>query len=149
MTALDPADAPTLERREGETALAHLARLTALLHAAEVAVRQVGRVAHEGGASWSEVARAGGLGSPSTAYWKFHPGDDHRREALRQRQATRMRTAVGARPKHEPGVGVIEASKRLKVTPKTIYARVGRGELSSMTTADGRLRITAELPPLQ
>lgn len=96
--------------------------------------------AHDGGFSWSEVARAADLGSAETA----------RIRALRAKEthdlpaALRWRRERGSAPRPAsilPGVSVTEAARRLSVSRNTVYSWIQSGKLTSTTDDSGRTRV--------
>jgi transposase-like protein len=125
----DAATAP-LER------LAALRALVAAVDADPAALRAV-RDALDGGAGWSEVAKAAGL-APSAARWRWF-GDDA--EIAARHDAGRKRSErPSAKPLELPGLSVSEAAKQLGVTAQAVYLRVSRGQLraETVTLEDGR-----------
>ncbi|MET3142503.1 UNVERIFIED_ORG: excisionase family DNA binding protein [Arthrobacter sp. UYEF2] len=92
-------------------------------------------------ASWAEMANAARLGSGQSAYsfWTQKRGE----RLAKMAEHTKRRMAPVSKPAM-PGVGVVEAARRLGVTTGTIYARVKRNELAHEYVGDS-LRITASL----
>lgn len=116
--------------------LAALRGLVAALDADPAALRAV-RDALDGGAGWSEVAKATGL-APSAARWRWS-GDDA--EIAARHEAGRKRSErPSSKPAELPGLSVSEAAKQLGVTAQAVYLRVSRGQLraETVTLPDGR-----------
>jgi transposase-like protein len=116
--------------------LAATRALAAAVDADPAALRAV-RDALDGGAGWSEVAKAAGL-AVSAARWRWS-GDDA--EIAARHEAGRKRSErPSVRPAELPGLSVSEAAKQLGVTVQAVYLRVSRGQLKSetVTLPDGR-----------
>ena len=116
--------------------LAALRALVASVDADPAALRAV-RDALDGGAGWSEVAKAAGL-APSAARWRWS-GDDA--EIAARREAGRKRSErPSSKPAELPGLSVSEAATHLGVTAQAVYLRVSRGQLraETVTLEDGR-----------
>ena len=96
--------------------------------------------AHNGGFTWSEVARAADLGSGETARIRAHRA----RESKDLPPAVRWRREHGSaeRPTSSaPGVSVTDAARTLGVSRKTIYVWVRSGKLASTVDEAGRTRV--------
>jgi transposase-like protein len=128
--------------RDGPSVPAPLERLAALrvlvaaVDADPAALRAV-RDALDGGAGWSEIAKAAGL-APSAARWRWS-GDDA--EIAARHEAGRRRSErPSSKPAGLPGLSVSEAARQLGVTAQAVYLRVSRGQLraETVTLADGR-----------
>lgn len=99
--------------------------------------------AHQGGFTWSEVARAADLGSAETARIRAYRAKD----ANDLPPALRWRRERGSavRPKtSKAGLSVTEAAKHLDVSRKTVYAWIRSGKLTSTTDEAGRTRVLEE-----
>lgn len=99
--------------------------------------------AHEGGFTWTEVARAADLGSAETARIRAQRA----KEADELTPAVRWRLERGSTPRPTattPGVSVTEAARRLNVSRKTIYAWIRGGKLNSAVDDAGRTRVLLE-----
>lgn len=108
-------------------------------------VEHVGMQARAAGHSWTDLARALGLSTASSAQAAIDPAARRRRD---ERTRDRDRIAEAVRPRDPaPGVGVTEAARRLGVTNRTVYNRVQRGELATVEHR-GRLRIVGGDPRL-
>ena len=95
------------------------------------------RDALAGGASWEEVAAAGGL-KPAAAKWRWQGSDE---EISARHEAGRKRAArPSSVPTDLPGLSVAEAARTLGVSAQAVYLRISRGTLESRTVqlADGR-----------
>lgn len=95
-------------------------------------------------ASWGQLAHAMRLTRPQSAHSYLSPGRDDRLKKLATDMNARRRPVVTA---ELPGVGVMEAARRLGVTTGTVYGRVKRGELEHVYV-NTALRITADLDPV-
>ena len=96
--------------------------------------------AHQGGFSWSEVARAAELGSAETARIRAYRAKD----ANDLPPAMRWRRERGSAPRPEsskPGLSVTEAANRLGVSRKTVFAWIRVGKVDSVTDDAGRTRV--------
>lgn len=99
--------------------------------------------AHEGGFTWTEVARAADLGSAETARIRAQRAKDT--ENLTPAIRWRMERGSTPRPASTaPGVSVTEAARRLNVSRKTVYAWIKSGKLNSTTDEAGRTRVLLE-----
>lgn len=99
--------------------------------------------AHEGGFTWTEVARAADLGSAETARIRAQRA----KEADELTPAVRWRLERGSTPRNAasaPGVSVTEAARLLSVSRKTVYAWIRAGKLNATTDEDGRTRVLLE-----
>jgi excisionase family DNA binding protein len=99
--------------------------------------------AHEGGFTWSEIARAADLGSAETARGRAYRA----RETDDIPPSLRWRRERGRTPRPDserPGVSVTEAAKRLGVSRDTVYARMRNGKLKTTTDDAGRTRVLLE-----
>ena len=100
-------------------------------------------LAHQGGFTWSEVARAADLGSAETARIRAYRAKD----AADLPPALRWREQRGsaARPAPpEQGISVTDAARHLGVSRKTVYVWIRSGKLNSTTDEAGRPRVLLE-----
>jgi excisionase family DNA binding protein len=99
--------------------------------------------AHQGGFTWSEVARAADLGSAETARIRAYRAKET--EDLPPALRWRRERGSASRPTSSPpGVSVTDAAKKLGVSRKTVYARVRSGKLAATTDEAGRTRVLVE-----
>ncbi|WP_442212833.1 hypothetical protein [Specibacter sp. RAF43] len=92
-------------------------------------------------ATWGQLAHAMRLATGQSAYSYLTPTRDARLARMSASTRERMRPVT---TKDLPGVGVVEAARRLGVTTATVYARVKRGELGHEYVGE-TLRITEDL----
>jgi len=97
--------------------------------------------AHRGGFTWSEVASAADLGSAETARVRAYRAQD-----ADVPPSLRWRRERGSAPRPSSsesaeGLSVSEAAKRLKVSRKTVYARIRAGKLKASKDDAGRTRV--------
>lgn len=96
--------------------------------------------AHEGGFTWTEVARAADLGSAETARVRAQRA----RDTKDLTPAIRWRMERGSTPRPgttAPGLSVTEAARSLDVSRKTVYAWMRSGKLRSTSDESGRTRV--------
>lgn len=94
-------------------------------------------------ATWAQLAHAMRLSHGQSAYAYLSPRRETRLENMNQALMARRVPAVLA---DLPGIGVVEAARRLGVTTTTVYARVKRGELAHEYAGE-TLRITEDIEP--
>ncbi len=141
----DPANLESLEYLvaalgagwDGPPLLQRLHGLCTLARWASDEQRDTVTAARAAGATWREVGDAADL-KANAAYAAYSPGREERLRRMAERMAERVPPLT---PPDLPGVGVVEAARRLGVTNATVYARAKRGALKCITI-DGRLRIT-------
>jgi len=95
------------------------------------------REALAGGATWTSIAEAAGLGT-AAAKWRWQGTDD---EIAARHEAGRKRSARPSTvPTDLPGKSVSEMAKELGVSAQAIYLRITRGSLraETVTLDDGR-----------
>lgn len=110
-------------RQEGSSALAHA------MYAA-----------HQHGHTWSEIARAAELASPTTARTRAERAMPP--EELSPSVRWRMERGNAPREKTTPpGISVSDAAKRLGVTRHTVYAWIDKGKLTATADEAGRTRV--------
>lgn len=99
--------------------------------------------AHEGGYTWSEIARAADLGSAETARGRAYRA----RETDDIPPSLRWRHERGRTPRPDtdrPGLSVTEAAKRLGISRDTVYAWIRSGKLNFTPDDAGRPRVLLE-----
>lgn len=94
-------------------------------------------------ASWGQLAHALRLAQAQSAYSYLSPRRDERLERM---NASTIARRIPVSAADLPGIGVVEAARRLGVTTTTVYARVKRGELAHEYVGEV-LRITEEIEP--
>ena len=92
--------------------------------------------AHDEGLSWSAVAEAAGLATAENAR-------ERAQRVMSEEELSPSRRRAGGQPNGDarPGLGVYEAAKVLGVSPSTVYSRIDRGELDTVTDPLGRTRV--------
>lgn len=99
--------------------------------------------AHEGGFTWSEIARAADLGSAETARGRAYRA----RDTDDIPPSLRWRRERGRTPRPDPaspGVSVTEAARRIGISRDTVYAWMRNGKLPTTTDEAGRTRVLLE-----
>ncbi|HEY9499607.1 MAG TPA: hypothetical protein VIQ78_11340 [Terrimesophilobacter sp.] len=103
----------------------------------EPATLKAARDALAAGASWDEIAAAGGL-KPAAAKWRWQGSDE---EIAARHEAGRKRAVRPSNvPTDLPGLSVAEAARTFGVSAQAVYLRISRGTLESRTVqlSDGR-----------
>ena len=96
--------------------------------------------ARQDGYSWTEIALAAGLDSPKTARSRAERAMDP--ADLSPSVRWRRERGRAPRPKEDPpGLSITEAAERLRVTRRTVYNRITKGELQTTTDEAGRTRV--------
>lgn len=96
--------------------------------------------AHQGGFTWSQVASAADLGSAETARIRaYRAKNADVPPSLRWRQERGSAPRPGQPP--DTGLSVTEASSRLQVSRKTVYAWIRSGKIAATTDESGRTRV--------
>lgn len=103
--------------------------------AAETAYAETLLKANREGMTWKEVAQAAGLDSENQARVRAERAmTDDEISPSRRRKPAGPRIA-------SPGLSVSAAAEKLRVSRSTIYNRIDRGELESVTDHLGRTRV--------
>lgn len=124
-----------MRRKISAAAEAYQAKLEEF-QAVEAAYAEALLEGYRDGMTWKEVAQAAGLESEGQARIRAE------RAMGGEVSPSRRRKAAKAVPAPEPpGLSVAAAAKQLGVAPSTVYARVDRGEIKSVTDSLGRTRI--------
>jgi hypothetical protein len=137
---LAPATQEALARLQHATKpLERLAGIRVVIAALETepATLAAVREALDAGATWEEVASAGGLGV-AAAKWRWQGSDA---EIAARHEAGRKRSArPSSRPRDLPGMSVADAARHFGISVQGVYQRISRGQLHSetITLEDGR-----------
>lgn len=128
-----------LTERHGSDALTLLRDIRTLISELESdpATLQSVRDALADGAGWDRIADAAGL-KPAAAKWRWQGTDA---EIAARAEAGRLRSVrPSSVPTGLPGYSVVDAAKKLGVSPQAVYLAIGRGKLNAQTVeiADGR-----------
>lgn len=96
--------------------------------------------ARESGSTWTRLTEVAGLNSPATTRMRAQRAKDV--EDLSP--SLRWRVEFGSpRRQHmeKPGISISEAARRMGISRNTVYARIKRGQLESVTDGAGHPRV--------
>lgn len=99
--------------------------------------------ANEGGVTWARLTELTGFNSPATTRMRAQRA----KNVSELNPSLRWRVEHGGAPrpsKPKPGLSISEAAQRLGVSRTTVYARIQRGELQSVTDDAGHPRVVLE-----